>query len=67
MNEGRIRLALIIENKESASVAEMASNIALACQPVVDIDMVFLLSLPRQQVQQVLELVAPFYVAEDAQ
>lgn len=65
-NEEKIRLALIIENKDSASVAEMASTIACGCQPVVDIDIVFLSSFSSQVVQQVLELVAPFYVAEDA-
>lgn len=62
--EEQARLAMVMERRESALVPEMASAIARACQPIVNIDFIFLESLSSQAAGDVLAL-PPFFVASD--
>lgn len=57
--EDRMRAALILEGR--APEREMARAIGRACQPLVDIDILFLASLPSAAAEQLRQTVAPFY------
>ena len=62
--EDRIRVALVIDGKEQAD--KMAQVIALACQSVASIDIIFFESLTQELKDKIQQLNASFYVAAGA-